>query len=112
MTQSSLNGNSQFVAARPTSEEVFSSIAATDRRKNGALFIQNPTTGALEVRPDFRPKIRRAISAEARRLQLRLYLSLPRLYLRKLSLQLLGASLQGAGKLRSLFLDFAPDRHG
>lgn len=111
MADISLERKDKFEAARVTSKIILGFGPAFYRRERRSLFVLNPATGTLEVRADLRLKVEHALRAEARRLQLRLYLSLSRLYLRKIGLQVGYAGLQMASKLCCNLFNFAADRH-
>jgi len=98
-----------FKAANAASEKIFAPSGTADRGERGSLFVLDPATGTLEVRADLRLKAGSSFRAEARHIQLRLYISLSRLYLRKFGLQAKHAALHLAGKLCSYLLDFATD---
>jgi len=78
-------------------------------------FTTHPTTGALEASHAHRVKVLRALNSEMRRLKFMLYLSLPRLYLAKLSLAIQYSALRvkrdlqrTSNKLFGDFHDFGP----
>jgi hypothetical protein len=55
-------------------------ISARNRPKGDSIFITNPTTGALEVAPEHRDKVAKALTHEARCIVYRLYLAKARTY--------------------------------
>jgi hypothetical protein len=111
MAESQLGANTEFVVASSTTKKIFSSRASPYGVSDGSFFFQEPTTGALIVRPDLRLKAHEAILTEARRIQLRLYRGLPGLYLRKIGLQLRSAAVQCQSKACGYLLDFAGYGH-
>lgn len=56
-------------------------------RDGGSIFVADPTTGALVVRPDLVDELDRAFAREMRRVKFRLDLQLALLYLAKFRLQ-------------------------
>jgi len=75
-----------FEITHPASENIFG-IGAEDGRKGRSGFITNPTTGALEVSPVLRMKVRKALKAELRRMKFRLYFRFAGLYFSKIKLE-------------------------
>jgi hypothetical protein len=92
-------------------EKVFMSRAPANGCKSGSGFAFDPASGALVVSPDLDLKIRKAILAEARSIQLRLYFSLLSLYFRKLTLQVRYTNLRIARNFSSYLSDFRRDSH-
>jgi len=85
---------------------------ARNRRKDRSLFVLNPTTGALVVRPDLEHKVEKAIMREVQRIKLRLYFQLVRLYFLKLTLKTRGSLLRVRYYLSGYHPDLASKRHG
>jgi hypothetical protein len=103
------SGGTHLKSAGVTPPEIFMASAAPDGRKHRPFFVLNPATGALEVPANLRPKVEKALRAEARRLQLRFYRRLLGLNLSKLRLQTRRAVLQVIGKFGCYFHDFVSD---
>ena len=81
-----------------TSEEVL--VVGTAERPHARVnFSLDPASGALEISSDLRLKARKALKAEVRRMKLRLYVELARLYLVKLALECACAMKRGVRNL-------------
>ena len=91
-------------------KQVVAGIAG-DGRKRGTKFIIDPATGALELPADLRLKVIKSLRREARGLQFRAYLSLPRLYVCKLGLKCRYAVIGAGGQFLSYLLKFTRERH-
>jgi hypothetical protein len=79
---------------------LFGAGSLSERR---SCFAVNPTTGALKASADLRLEARKALLPQSRGMEVRLYLSLARLYVRKFVFQkdraLLGMASDLCGKL-------------
>lgn len=111
MTRVPLSGSAHFKSARMATPEILVARSASNRRERRPFFVLNPATGALEVPAHLRLKVHKAILAEARSIQLRLYLGLPGLYLRKIGLQLRSAAEKAQSHACRHLLDFIGNRH-
>jgi hypothetical protein len=94
------------------SEKVLGVCPAPDRGQRRSLFQHDPATGTLIVSPDLDLKIRKALMAEAKRIQHGLFLRYLRLQVEKLALQSRSALLILIIKLRGVFVKLLPNRHG
>lgn len=70
---------------------------AAYRPKGGARFVVNPTTGALEITPEYRDKAAKALMREVRRMKFRLKLRLLGFYFRQFALDVRSAILTAEG---------------
>jgi hypothetical protein len=75
-------------------EMILSASAPADGPNRRSLFVNDPTTGALVVRPEYRAKVEKALMREARRIKFAIYRKFAHLYFEKLLLQWRGASLK------------------
>ena len=75
-----------------------------DGRQRGFRFVENPTTGALEIPAHMRAEIADALVAHVRSLHLPLYLLQAQLYLDALWLKGLGATQRVVGYLKRKLL--------
>jgi hypothetical protein len=87
MTDAFLEIDTKFRTAFGAFKQIFAFRFGTPRLQRRVRFVENPTTGALELPVDLRLKLCEALRADARRLQRGLYFRLPSLYLRKFLLQ-------------------------
>jgi len=92
-------------------EAIYRAIPLRRRERRSGL-VYNPATGTLEVSADLRHKVRKAIAAELRALKLRLYLSLAKLYFRKLLLAVKSAFLNVVSDLNRCLFYLIDRRHG
>lgn len=78
-------------------------VVAGDRIDAGPLGSVNPTAGALEISPERRLKIEKALRRAARQIALRLYCRLPYLYFLQFRLEILCAFLRMKRKTLGFF---------
>jgi hypothetical protein len=107
---SNRDGEGRIAVVAP--EKVFGVGPASDRPQRRSLFQHDPATGALVVRPDLDLKIRKALMAEAKRIQHGLLLRYLRLQIAKFALQSRAALLILLSKLGGVFAKLLHDRHG
>lgn len=86
--------------------------APADGTQRRSLFVEDPATGALVVRPEYDLKIQKALRAEAKRIQQRLYLRYLRLQLTKFLLQRRLLFLIARNKLRSVLAKLTSNGYG
>jgi hypothetical protein len=87
---------------------LFGAGSLSERRSRFAV---NPTTGALKASADLRLEARKALLPQSRGMEVRLYLSLARLDVRKFVFQIDGALLGMASDLCGKLPDFPRVRH-
>src|ERR1700735_5679592 len=82
-----------------TSESISIPRSVSGSEENRPRFAVHPTTGTLQIRPEYRDKAAKALMREVRRMKFRLKLRLLSLYFRQFALNLRSVALAGEGYL-------------